>query len=474
MPDAHDPTSLRQRHPLAPAVARRNAIARDWDLQRGAVLIPAGLPLPIDGTDQFHDFHAHAEHSYLTGLQHDGGVLAFDPHDGWVLFAQQLSVEEQVWTNASEDLATQAGRSGIDRVRGRDELTAWLEARRGEPLAIAGNDDIQHRPAEYGIPNWLALELDVDGELSARIRESIAVARRSKDDHELDYMRAAAAASIAGHEAGLRLARAGQTERELQIEIEAEFFRAGGDRTAYGSIVGGGGNASVLHFAPSDRAFQSGDMILVDAGAEIEGYASDITRTYPVDRHFTSEQRAIYELVHLTQANAIAAAKPGVEYKDLHLAAALDIATGLVDLDILRGDPQTLVDTDTHALFFPHGLGHMLGLATHDAGGCLAGREPSNRFGLGYLRADLPLRPGYVVTIEPGIYFIRALLTDPARRDQYRDAVNWERVDAMLDFGGIRIEDDVLVTETGVSLLSAALRRGVDDMEQLRQEALDA
>ena len=116
----------------------------------------------------------------------------------------------------------------------------------------------------------------------------------------------------------------------------------------------------------------------------------------------------------------------------------------------------------------------MLGLATHDAGGCLAGREPSDRFGLGYLRADLPLQPGYVVTIEPGIYFIRALLTDPARREQYRDAVNWDRVDTMLDFGGIRIEDDVLVTETGVSLLSADLPRGVDEMEALRQEALDA
>ena len=262
MPEPSNPDPLRQ---------RRASIARAWDLQRGAVLIPAGLPLSIDGTDQFHDFHAHAEHYYLSGLHHDGGVLAFDPRDGWVLFAQQLSVEEQVWTNASEELAAQADGSGIDRVLGREQLPAWLEARRGEPIAIAGNDDIQHRPAEYGIPNWLALELDLDAELSARVRETIAVARRSKDAGELQYMRAAAAASIAGHRAGMRLAHAGQTERELQIEIEAEFFRAGGDRTAYGSIVGGGGNSSVLHFAPSDRAFRDGDMILVDAGAEIEG-----------------------------------------------------------------------------------------------------------------------------------------------------------------------------------------------------------
>jgi len=166
-----------------------------------------------------------------------------------------------------------------------------------------------------------------------------------------------------------------------------------------------------------------------------------------------------------------ARSRPGVEYKDLHLAASGRIASGLADLGILRGNPVDLVERDAHALFFPHGLGHMLGLATHDAGGCLKGRTPSDRFGLKWLRADLPLQSGYVVTIEPGIYFIRALLTDAGRREQYRNMVDWDRVDGLLDFGGIRIEDDVLVTETGADVLSGAIPKAVPEIEALRAEA---
>lgn len=453
---------------------RRAALAREWALPRGIVLAPAGLPVPVPGSDLFHDYHAHPEHTYLAGLSHPGGVLAFDPGEGWLLFTPQISREEQVWTNASESLESQRERSGVDRVLESVELRPWLERHRGEPVALVGNHDIRHNAEGYGIGSWQSLELDIDEELSDHCSQLISVARRTKDEHELEAMRAAAEASIEGHLLGIRHVRGGMTERQLQIEIEAEFFRNGGARTAYGSIVGSGPNGAVLHFSPGARQFNDGEMILVDAGAEFDGYASDITRTFPVGRSFTPLQSELYDLVLATQQRAIDNARPGVEYKDLHLQAALDIATGLRDLDILRGDPQSLVDADAHALFFPHGLGHMLGLATHDAGGCLAGREPSDRFGLKYLRADLPLEPGYVLTIEPGIYFIRALLTDPERRERYRDSVNWDRVDTMLDFGGIRIEDDVLITPDGAELLSGRLPRERVAIEELRRQGLDS
>ena len=452
---------------------RRDRVVREWDLQRGSVVIPAGLAPPIAGTDQEHDFHAEPEHHYLSGSRREGGVLTFDPEEGWTLFAYQRPLEERVWMNTSDALEVQAAETGIDEVRERSALAAWLERRRGEPLAVIGNHDIEQRSTDYGVPSWVALELTVDEELSARLSQVVAETRRAKDPEELAWMRAAAAASIDGHRSGIALARAGMSERELQIEIEASFFRSGGERTAYGSIVGGGRNAATLHFAPTGRRFAEGDLILVDAGAEVGGYASDVTRSYPVSGTFTPAQRDIYALVLRTQQAAMAAARPGVEYKELHLAAALEIASGLVDLGILRGDPQSLVDQDAHALFFPHGLGHLLGLSTHDAGGCLAGREPSERFGLNYLRADLPLEEGYVVTIEPGIYFIEALLTDPARRERYREAVDWGRVDGMLEFGGIRIEDDVLITEDGVENLSGALPSELAAIEALRQEALE-
>ena len=462
------------RETAALVAERRERAAARWALDRGIVLAPAGLMLPIAGTDQFHEYHAYPEHRYLAGVGQPGGVLAFDAGEGWTLFVPQPEAAERVWTGDGSSLAAVGEAAGLERVRPVSDLGGWLERRRGEPVAVVGNDDITLRPAEYGIDSWAGLEFATDDEENERLRTVVAELRRAKDAHELALMREAADATHRGHMAGLGKARAGMSERALQIEIEVEFFRAGAERTAYGSIVGGGPNAATLHFAPTSREFGEGELILVDAGAEVGGYASDVTRTYPVGARFEGVQRDLYELVLGVQESAIAKAGPGVEYKELHLAASVQMAEGLVDLGLLRGDAEGLVEHDAQALFFPHGLGHMLGLATHDAGGCLEGRAPSDRPTLRYLRADLPLQPGYVITIEPGIYFIRALLEDADLRDRYRNDVDWGRVDAMLDFGGIRIEDDVLVGEEGVEVLSAATPKSLEAIEALRGEALGA
>lgn len=446
-------------------------MARTWELARGAVLIPSGLPLPIAGTDQFHEFHVHAEHYYLAGASEPGQVLTFDPGEGWTLFAHLASQEEKVWTGDAPPLERTATRTGLSRVRTSTDLEGWLEQRRGEPLALIGNRDLLARPWEYGIATWAAQEVDVDERLSARLSERVSEARRTKDAVEVDAMQKAAAASGRGHAAGMRLARPGLTERDLQVEIESEFFRGGAPRTAYGSIVGSGANAAVLHGTPGARELREGDLVLVDAGAEYHGYASDVTRTYPAGNSFTGLQADLYDLVYSVQQGAISRARPGTEYRDLHLEACVELADGLVALGILRGTAQDLVEQDAHALFLPHGLGHMLGLATHDAGGCLAGREPSQRFGLSYLRADLPLEAGYVVTIEPGLYFIRALLTDPERRARYREAVDWARVDTLLDAGGIRTEDDVLITDDGAEVLTAHIPSRRSEIEEIRRQA---
>jgi len=279
-------------------------------------------------------------------------------------------------------------------------------------------------------------------------------------------------AAVAGHLAAQRLARHGLTARTLQIEMEAEFFRQGGARTAYGSIVGSGPNSAILHGTPGHRVMSDGELVLIDAGAEIDGYASDVTRTFPVSAEFTPIQRELYNVVLAAQQEAIAAAGPEVEYKSLHVQASATIAQGLIDIGLLTGSAEDLVASDAHALFFPHGLGHMLGLSTHDCGGYLEGRVPEDRFGLAYLRADLPLAPGYVVTIEPGVYFVPALLNDPARRERYAEMVNWDIADTMLDFGGIRIEDDVRITPGGCQVMSAALPKAATEIEAIRREAL--
>jgi len=455
---------------------RRRRVEAAWTATGvdGPVLIPASLPIPIDGTDQFHEFHAHPEFQYLTGVAEPGAALSWEPDAGWTLFAPSLSIEDLVWMSAPPSAEELAASTGVGRSLDRAELSGWLESQRGRDLALLGSRDIEARASEYGVEAWSSLEAVVDEDATERLGRVLAELRRAKDALELDRMTRAVDAAVAGHFAAWRVARHGLSERALQIEMEAEFFRQGGARTAYGSIVGSGPNSAILHGTPGERIMSDGELVLIDAGAEIEGYASDVTRTFPVSAGFTGIQRDLYDVVLASQEQAIASAGPGVEYKSLHLAASATIARGLVDAGILVGSPDDLVAADAHALFFPHGLGHMLGLSTHDCGGYLEGRVPEDRFGLAYLRADLPLAPGYVVTIEPGVYFVPALLTDPQRRERYREMVNWQMVDGMLDFGGIRIEDDVRVTEDGCVVMSAALPKAAVEIEAIRREALGA
>lgn len=453
---------------------RRRRVEAAWSATdfAGPVLIPASLPIPIDGTDQFHEFHAHPEFQYLSGVAEPGAALAWEPDSGWTLFAPSLSIDDLVWMSAPPSAADLAAATGVGHSLDRSELAGWLEARRGQDLALLGSRDIESRAAEYGVDAWSNLEAVVDEDATERLGKALAELRRAKDSVELDRMTRAVNAAVQGHLAAQRLARHGLSERALQIEMEAEFFRQGGARTAYGSIVGSGPNSAILHGTPGERIMSDGELVLIDAGAEIDGYASDVTRTFPVSAEFSGIQRDLYDVVLASQEQAIAEAGPGVEYKSLHLAASATIAQGLVDAGILNGAPDDLVAADAHALFFPHGLGHMLGLSTHDCAGYLEGRVPEDRFGLAYLRADLPLAPGYVVTIEPGIYFVPALLTDPVRRERYAQMVNWDVVDGLLDFGGIRIEDDVLITADGCDVMSGALPKAGAEIEAIRREAL--
>jgi Xaa-Pro aminopeptidase len=213
----------------------------------------------------------------------------------------------------------------------------------------------------------------------------------------------------------------------------------------------------VLHFAPTHRPLVEGELVLVDAGAEYRGYASDITRTYPVSGRFTREQAELHELVGAANEAATRRCTAGTEWRDVHRTATLVIAEGLVEFGLLRGQPETLVERGTPALFFPHGVGHMVGLGIRDAGEVLPGREDPEAFPR--LRIDLPLLPGHVVTVEPGVYFVPALLNDRELRERHRDAVDWDRAERMLGFGGIRVEDNVLVTEDGFAVLTADVPR---------------
>jgi len=241
---------------------------------------------------------------------------------------------------------------------------------------------------------------------------------------------------------------------------------------AYAGIISVHGE--VLHNQEYSHRLQAGDLLLADVGAETAmGWASDVTRTWPVAGKFSSTQRHIYNLVLAAHDACIEKIRPGVEYLDIHLLSAQVITQGLVDLGILRGRVADLVEMDAHALFFPHGVGHLLGLDVHDMedlgdlAGYQQGRVRSKRFGLSFLRLNRPLQPGMVVTIEPGFYQVPAILNNPEFQAKYRDVINWEKLAQFNDVRGIRIEDDVLVTETGSEVLTAQLPTEAEAVEQL-------
>jgi Xaa-Pro aminopeptidase len=410
---------------------RRRAVAADWNLSREIVLIGAGEPVPVPGRgDLTYPFRSHSEYLYLTDRERPGGVLAFDPDEGWVDFVVPVTRDEMLWEGAQE-----AHGAGIPAAR----LGTWLERRCGRPVACLGAP----------VP-----EATSDDALAAGLRRGLNRVRRRKDAVELERMRAAERATRAGFAVLVSLLEPGATEREVQIELEGEFFRHGARSTAYDSIVAGGPNAAVLHFPPSARPFNRGELVLVDAGAEYLGYASDVTRTYPVGGGFTSEQAELHALVRAAKEAATEHCIAGTEWRDVHWTAARVIAEGLVDFGLLRGSVDALVERRTVSLFFPHGIGHMVGLGVRDAGEVLPGREARND-DFPRLRIDLPLLPGHVVTVEPGIYFVPALLGDPELRERHRDGVDWDRAERMVGFGGIRIEDDVLVTDHGYEVLTA-------------------
>ena len=415
--------------------ARRARIARALALGPEILVAGAGQPIPKpEISDQQLPFIAHQEYYYLTGGTDAGGVVAFDPREdgaGWHIFVPEVTEAERVWEGREQAPGESLGK-----------FPAWLAARAGRPVVLLG------APVAGVTP---------DAERTAAVRAALAHARRAKEPAEVDVLQRCAAATAAGYAAIRPLLAPGVSERAIQIELEAEYFRHGAQKTGYDTIVGIGAQSAVLHGAPSPRRVaREGDFILIDSGAELDRYVIDVTRTYVAGRP-DGLKRDLHQAVLAALLRANERCRPGAEWKDVHFGAALDLTGSLVGMGLMRGRPEVLVEREAHMLFFPHGIGHMLGLGVRDASGLEPGRGKDPRPCLQSLRMDLVLRPGYVVTVEPGLYFIPAILRDPARREKYRDCVDWPLVERNLDVGGVRIEDNLVVTDGAPLNLTAAI-----------------
>ena len=420
---------------------RRAAVAAQWRDLDTIVLIGAGELIHRPGRDDSaYPFESHSEYFYLTDRNRPGGVLAFDPADGWIDFQTPITVDDRLWSGAPD--------RDVDGPT-TDQFAAWLEARSSRRCVWLGS------PVAQAAHAVAAADADAAAEAARELRFGLADVRRVKDAVELERMRAAEQATAAAFAVAVPLLTEGASEREVQIEFEAEALRHGAEAMAYDTIIGGGPNSAVLHFAPTARRFQSRELVLIDAGAQYRGYASDITRTYPVGGEFSGIQRDIHGVVHAAERAAIDYCLEGNEWRDVHRVAALSIAEGLTQLGILRGDGEELVGSGAVWLFFPHGIGHLVGLGVRDAGGVPLRTRRDEPKPYPNLRINLPLEVGVVVTVEPGVYFVPAILNDPDNRRTHRDAVVWDRVDQLIGFGGVRIEDNVLITGDGHEIITA-------------------
>ena len=415
---------------------RRSRVEAALGSDAPLVLVAAGESLgKPGGHDQVYPFIPHPEYYWLTGSRRRRGVIAFDPADGWSHFVQPVTEDERLWEGEPE----------VPEGEDVAQLPAWLESRSDRKMVVLG------QPVE------ILWDLSRDDELAAATQASLDAVRRVKDAAELDLVRRAARATAAGHEKAREFICAGVTERRIQIELEAEMYRNGATGMGFDTIVGTGTNAAVLHFAPGGRQVQETDLVLVDAGGEVLGYTADVTRTYPASGVFTPEQQAIYDLVLAAEHQAISLCKPGVEWHDVHRAAALVLALGLRDLGLLTGEVDGLLESGAVALFFPHGIGHMLGLGVRDVGGCAQGRQEDQRYCGARLRVDMPLEEGFLMTVEPGLYFVPAMLDSPERRRQFANQIHWDHLARWRQVGGVRIEDDVLVTSDDPEIITSSI-----------------
>ncbi|HAG79737.1 MAG TPA: Xaa-Pro aminopeptidase [Cyanobacteria bacterium UBA12227] len=413
-------------------------------------------------------FRASSHFLYFAGLPLENAAIYLN--EGKLeLFIDEASPASTLWHGEMPKREEIAESIGADR----DFPLAELELRATGAATIAVQDSYTRQQQSQILGRTLTSAQALEG-IDQDLAKAIATLRLSHDTEALSELRKAAAVTVEAHKMGMKATQNSTLEAGVRGAMEGVII-AHNMPCAYSSIVTIHGE--VLHNEQYHHPLQPGDLLLADVGAETAlGWASDVTRTWPVNGKFSSTQRDIYDIVLAAHDQCIEKIRPGVEYQDIHLLAASIITQGLVELGILRGQISDLLEMDAHALFFPHGVGHLLGLDVHDMedlgdlAGYEEGRERSDRFGLCFLRLNRSLKPGMVVTIEPGFYQVPAILHDPGRQAKYQNMVNWERLEQFADVRGIRIEDDVLVTENGSEVLTAALPNQAEKIEELVKE----
>jgi len=418
-----------------------------------------------------YPFRQNSHFLYYTGLSKpDLAMLSFADSGRDVLFADAPDMDSVIWNGPARSVSALARDAGLDAVEELKQLENHIDLARKEGRAIHYLPPYS-ASSMYRIAGLLkAHPEEVKARISQFLMEEVSKQRSVKSDAEIEQIEDALSVTDRMHRACMAAARPGMREIELSGLIQS-IALSGNRQQAYNPIVTVHGE--VLHNDSSETVIEDGQLLLNDSGAESPmWYASDITRTFPVNGRFTEIQKEIYQLVLRVQLEAIKLAKPGVTYRDVHTDSCRIMVQGLLDLGLMKGDPSEAVAAGAHALFFPHGIGHMMGLDVHDMEdlGDIVGygkKEPrSGQFGLKYLRLSRPLEPGFVLTVEPGIYFIPALIERWSSEKQHEAFINYSRVEEFITVGGIRVEDNILITESGARLLGPKIPKTIPEIEK--------
>ena len=433
---------MKLENPLQTKQFRKRRARLAKSLESGVVVLPTA-PERTRNADAHYDYRWDSGFYYLTGFREPEAVLVMvlgdEPRS--ILFCREKNLEREIWDGFRHGPELAREHFGFDEAY----PIAELDQRMPELLA---NRDALHTPVGSD-PAW---DLRVAGWLNVvrgRVRSGVTAPdqirdvraavndmRLFKDEHEVAVMRRAAQISSAAHARAMRFAAPGMREYQVEAELMHDFLRNGARAAAYGSIVASGANACVLHYRENSAELRKGELLLIDAGCELDSYASDITRTFPIAGRFSAAQRDVYELVLASQESAIKAVKPGADFIDYHDAATRVLVQGLIDFKLCKGSVDQVLEDNSYKQFYMHRTGHWLGLDVHDAGDYMQ---------KGKWRK---LKPGMVLTVEPGLYI--------------RPADNVPKAFWNI---GVRIEDDVLVTAKGRDILTADCPKSVKDVE---------
>ena len=449
---------------------RRQSLMKS--MGKGKILLLGNDTVGMNYKDNYYPFRQDSTFLYYIGIDQPGLMAIIDADRGRTyLFGLDLTIDDIIWTGKVPSLHELAEASGIERVKSRVDVIKYIDA------------DVHYLPPYRDDHIVLLSKLTgrknrkVTKRVSNKLIRAVSKQREVKSSEELEQMDIASKLSHQMHLDVMKAARAGMKECDL-VSIAAQAAWSNNVSFSYPPILTI--NGQVLHNHEYGNELHDGSMVLYDGGCEAPShYAGDITRTFPIAKEFTIQQKSIYDIVHAAYDKAVELSQPGTNNIDVHIGAAQVIATGLKNLGIMKGDIEEAVEAGAHTMFFPHGLGHMIGLDVHDMEnlgedniGYSKSVKRRQEFGFRSLRLGKALKEGFCITIEPGIYFIPDLIDMRRKEKMHKDFINYKELEKWKDLGGIRLEDDYVISADGANKLGIDIPTSSDEIEAYRAEAL--